>query len=57
MNVPDFVETYIYLWVVFDNGLSWKEITNTVIKKAHTRLYCLRMLRSFDISAQSLQMF
>ena len=45
INVSDFVamksvvvervEIYKYLWVVFDNGLSWKESTNTIVKK-HT---------------------
>ena len=55
--VPDFVvikgikvkyvETYKYPGVVCDNGLSWKENTNTIVKKAHTQLYCLRKLRSF----------
>ena len=67
MNLPDCVvnegvelervEAHTYIGVVFDNGFSWTEITNTVIKKAHTRLYCLRILRSFNTSAQSLQMF
>ena len=42
--------------VVFDKVLSWKEDTNAIIKKAHTRLYCLIKLRSFDISSQILRM-
>ena len=45
------METYKYLGVGFDKVLSWKENTNAIIKKAHTRLYCLKKLRSFDISS------
>ena len=50
------VETFNYLGVIFDNGLGWKENTNTTVKKAHTRLYCLRKLRTFDTSPKILQM-
>ena len=51
------VETYKYLGVVFDNGLSWKVNTNTIVKRAHTQSYYLRKLRSFDISPEIVQMF
>ena len=43
------VSTYKYLGVVFDSSLNWKENTNTIIKKAHSCLHCLRKLRSFDV--------
>ena len=48
------VETYDYLGVIFDNDLSCKENTNTIVKKAHTRLNCLKKLRSFHISPKIL---
>ena len=47
-------ETYKYQGVVCDNGLRWKEDTNTIVKIAHTGLYCLRKLRSFDTSTNML---
>ena len=43
------VETYKYLGVLFDSALSWKQNRNAVLKKAHTRLFCLRKLKSFDV--------
>ena len=51
------VETYRYLGVVIDNKLSWHANTDQIIKKAHTRLYCLRKLRSFSVRNDILQMF
>ena len=51
------METYTYLGVIFVKILNCKENTNAIVKTAHTRLYCLRKLRSFDISSQTLQMF
>ena len=49
------VDTYKYP-NVFDNGLCWKENTNNIVKNAHSRLFCLRKLRPFDISPKMLQM-
>jgi hypothetical protein len=51
------VESYKYLGVLFDNALNWKQNTEAIVKKANTRLYCLRKLRSFNVSSQLLQMF
>ena len=36
------VETYKYLGVVFDTKLNLKENINSVLKKANTRMHCLR---------------
>ena len=43
------VETYKYLRIV--KNLKY------IIKKTHSRLYCLSKLRSFNISTELLQMF
>ncbi len=51
------VETYKYLGVFLDKKLRWRENTDAILKKAHTRLYCLRKLRSFNVSPQLLQTF
>ncbi len=51
------VSTYKYLGVLFDNRLDWKQNTDALLKKAGTRLFCLRRLRSFDVNQQLLQMF
>ena len=51
------VETYRYLEIVIDNKLSWKQNLKYIIKKTHSRLYCLRKLTSFHVSSELLQMF
>ena len=51
------VETYRYLGIVTENKLSWKQNLKYIIKKTHSRLYCLRKLRSFNVSTELLQMF
>jgi hypothetical protein len=51
------VESYRYLGVVIDNKLSWHANTDQILKKAHTRMYCLRKLRSFSVREDILQMF
>ena len=40
------VETYRYLGIVIDHKLSWKQNLKYIIKKTHSRFYCLRKLRS-----------
>ena len=45
--------TYEYLAV----SLSCKENTNIIVNKTYSRSYCLKKLRSFDISPKILQMF
>ena len=64
--MPDFVvrkveveilEAYTYLTDVFDNDLSWKEITdNNYYQKSTYSFYCLRKLRWFYISSKILQL-
>ena len=51
------VKTYKYLGVVFDDKLSWREHADTTARKIHSRMYCLRKLRSFNVSQKILQMF
>ena len=40
------IETYRYLGIVIDHKLSWKQNLKYIIKKTHSRFYCLRKLRS-----------
>ena len=49
------VETYKYLGTFLDNDLKWKVNIDSILKKAHARLCCLRNLRSF-MSALSMYM-
>ena len=53
----DRVETHKYLGVVFDEKLSFSGNTEAVIKKANSRLYCLRKLRSFNVQSDILSSF
>ena len=51
------VKSYKYLGVVIDDTLSWKENVDYIVKKTHSRMNCLRKLRSFHVSQDLLQMF
>ena len=51
------VENYKYLGIVLDEKLSWSANLDYIIKKTHSRMYCLRKLRSFNVSRDILQMF
>ena len=53
----DRVGTRKYLGVTFDNELCWNKNVSCIIKKANTRLYCLRKLRSFGVSTSLLAIF
>lgn len=53
----EIVESYKYLGVHLDNKLNWKENTGVLVKKAQSRLFFLRKLRSFDISPRLLGIF
>uniref|UniRef100_A0A1A8MF94 Reverse transcriptase domain-containing protein n=1 Tax=Nothobranchius pienaari TaxID=704102 RepID=A0A1A8MF94_9TELE len=53
----EIVETYKYLGVYLDNKLNWKRNSHAVVKKAQSRLFFLRKLRSFDISRRLLNVF
>ena len=44
-NAIERAETVKYLGVLFDDKLSWKQNANVVLKKANTRLFCLRKLK------------
>ena len=46
-----------YLGLVIDNKLAWHENTDEIIKKDHSRLFCLRKLRSFRVREDILQVF
>ena len=56
-SVVERVNSFKYLGVVFDNTLSWNNNTDALINKINTRLYCLRKLSSFNVSAHILQSF
>ena len=51
------VDTYKYLGVVFDSKLNWKENINYVLKKANSKMYCMRNLRSFGVNSDMLVTF
>ena len=53
----EMVPSYKYLGVHLDKNLNWKENTNAVAKKAQTRLFFLRKLRSFGVSRTLMNMF
>ena len=56
-EVVERVKTYKYLGIVLDENLSWKENTDHIVKKLHSRMYCLRKLKSFNVQQELLQMF
>ena len=47
----------VHTGVIFDNKLYWNKNVSCIIKKANTRLYCLRKLRSFGVSTSLLAIF
>ena len=51
------VETYKYLGLWLDNKLDWTSNTKQLYKKAQSRMYFLRRLRSFNICRKLLRMF
>ena len=56
-EVVETVEHYKYLGITLDNKLTWKQNTEALMKKLHSRLYFLRKLRSFNVNKDILQMF
>ena len=50
-------DTFQYLDVVLDNKLTWKQNTDSIVKKTKPRLYCLRKLRTFNVHNTLLQLF
>ena len=46
-----------YLGLVIDNKLVWHENTDEIIKKVHSRLFCLKKLRSFRVREDILEVF
>ena len=46
-----------YLGLVIDNKLVWHENTDEIIKKVHSRLFCLKKLRSFRMREDILEVF
>ena len=51
------VDKYRYLGLVIDNKLAWHENTDEIIKKVHSRLFCLRKLGPFRVREDILQVF
>ena len=43
-NDAERVETFKYLGIVLDNKLTWKQNTDSIVKKTKPRLYCLRKM-------------
>ena len=50
-------DKYRYLGLVIGNNRVWHENTDEIIKKVHSRLFCLRKLRSFRVREDILQVF
>lgn len=50
------VHSYNYLSITIDNKLLWKSHVDSVVKKMHSRLYCVRKLRSFNAHSEFLQL-
>ncbi|TWW67116.1 hypothetical protein D4764_02G0001570 [Takifugu flavidus] len=53
----EIVPSYRFLGVQLDNKLEWSTNTDAVYKKAMSRLYFLRRLRSFSVCSRMLHMF
>ncbi|TWW81352.1 hypothetical protein D4764_01G0011670 [Takifugu flavidus] len=53
----ELVPSYRFLGVQLDNKLEWSTNTDAVYKKAMSRLYFLRRLRSFSVCSRMLHMF
>ncbi|TWW53679.1 hypothetical protein D4764_0152530 [Takifugu flavidus] len=53
----EIVSFYRFLGVQLDNKLEWSTNTDAVYKKAMSRLYFLRRLRSFSVCSRMLHMF
>ena len=51
------METYKYLGLWLDNKLGWTSNTKQLYKKAQSRMYFLKKLRSFNICRKLLRMF
>ena len=56
-NDVETVETFKYLDIVLDNKLTWKQNTDSIVKKTKPRQYCLRKLRTFNVHNTLLQLF
>ncbi len=56
-QVVEKVDTYKYLGIVFDSKLTWKTNVEGILKKANSRMYFLRKLKSFNVCNDILQMF
>ena len=50
-------DTYKYLDIVIDSKLKWNEKTKSLMKKVNSRMYCLKKLKKFGVSADLLLMF
>ena len=55
--VKERVETFKYLGIVLDKKLTWKQNTDSIMKKTKPHLYCLRKLRTFYVHNTLLQLF
>ena len=53
----EIVDAYKYLGVIIDNKLTWAQHIDKVYKKAQSRLFFLRKLKSFNVCNKMLLMF
>ena len=50
-------DTCKYLGIVIDSTLQWNENTESLMKLVNSRMYCLRKLKKFGVSADLLLVF
>ena len=51
------VDTYKFLGVQLNNKLDWSDNTEALYRKGQSKLFFLRMLRSFNVCTRLLRMF
>ncbi|KAK5904468.1 hypothetical protein CesoFtcFv8_006028 [Champsocephalus esox] len=51
------VNSYKFLGVHLNNKLDWSDNTDALFRKGQSKLFFLRMLRSFNVCTRLLQMF
>ena len=50
-------QTKAYLGIALDYKLTWKQNTDSIVKKTKPRLYCFRKLQTFNVHNTLLQLF
>lgn len=56
-SIVERVDRYKYLGVVIDNRLSWHEHVEALLKNLSSRMYCMRIMKKFNVNKNILAMF